>query len=85
MSASPHQPFTLPILSSFRDLQREIDVCQKQLPKVKEHEEELAALTEQLDDERWRVQLLEEDLVDPKNDTRWRKLGPVKKGVGESV
>lgn len=63
------------------NLQREIDVCQKQLPKVKEYEEELTSLTEQLEDERWRVQLLEEDLMDPKNDTRWRKLGAVKKGV----
>jgi len=62
------------------DLQREIEICQKQLPKVKEYEEELASLSEQLEDEKWRTELLEEDLVDPKNASRWRKLGNVKRG-----
>ena len=61
------------------DLQREIDICQRQLPKVKEYEDELMALRERLEDEKWRVELLEDDLVDPKNESRWRKLGVVKK------
>jgi hypothetical protein len=66
------------------DLQREIEICQKQLPKVKEAEEELASLREQFEDEKWRLELLEEDLVDPKNESRWRKLGVVKSGPGVS-
>ena len=41
------------------DLQREIEICQKQLPKVKEAEEELASLREQFEDEKWRLELLE--------------------------
>eukprot|EP01001_Neometanema_parovale_P004645 NODE_166_length_3074_cov_85.501864_g153_i0.p1 GENE.NODE_166_length_3074_cov_85.501864_g153_i0~~NODE_166_length_3074_cov_85.501864_g153_i0.p1 ORF type:complete len:935 (+),score=319.38 NODE_166_length_3074_cov_85.501864_g153_i0:91-2895(+) len=65
---------------SLGDLQREIEICQKQLPKVKEYEDEVAQLHENLEDERWRVELLEDDLVDPRNETRWRKLGTVKKG-----
>eukprot|EP01012_Entosiphon_sulcatum_P040232 TRINITY_DN53874_c0_g1_i1.p1 TRINITY_DN53874_c0_g1~~TRINITY_DN53874_c0_g1_i1.p1 ORF type:complete len:965 (+),score=292.98 TRINITY_DN53874_c0_g1_i1:89-2896(+) len=63
------------------DIQREIELCQRLLPKVKEHEEELMSLREQLDEEKWNAETLEEALVDPKNTSRWRKLGPVKKGV----
>eukprot|EP00668_Euglena_longa_P040853 GGOE01053773.1.p1 GENE.GGOE01053773.1~~GGOE01053773.1.p1 ORF type:complete len:936 (-),score=463.19 GGOE01053773.1:231-3038(-) len=66
------------------NVQREIVNCQKQLPKLREYEEELSTLQDELEDERWRVETLEEDLVDPSNESRWRKLGKVKRGTDEA-
>lgn len=59
------------------DLQRDIDLCQKILPQVRDLEEDLAELMMQLEEERWRAEVLENDLTDPSNATRWRKIGKV--------
>ncbi|CCW66534.1 unnamed protein product [Phytomonas sp. Hart1] len=57
------------------DLRREIELCERSVPKAKKLEEELAQLAEDIDDERWRTEILENDLTDPKNPYRWRKVG----------
>eukprot|EP00760_Papus_ankaliazontas_P037589 PhM_4_TR8578/c0_g1_i1/m.39088 len=62
------------------DLQREIDICQKTLPQLQDYEEDLESTMGQLEEERMRIEVLEEDVVDPKNRQRWRKLGFVQKG-----
>jgi chromosome segregation ATPase len=59
------------------DLERDIDLCQKVLPQVRDLEEELAELMIRLDEERWKAEVLEHDLTDPTNATRWRKIGKV--------
>jgi chromosome segregation ATPase len=59
------------------DLERDIDLCQKVLPQVRDMEEELAELMMRLDEERWKAEVLENDLTDPTNATRWRKIGKV--------
>ncbi|EPY29843.1 coiled-coil protein required for normal flagellar motility [Angomonas deanei] len=60
------------------DLLREVKVCQSSLPKVKQLEEELAKLTEEIEDERWKTEVIEKDLTDPNNTQRWRKIEPAK-------
>jgi len=62
------------------DLQREIDIAQKLLPKVRDLEEDLELLKMQSEDERWRAESLERAIVSPRNAARWRKLGPVATG-----
>eukprot|EP01065_Artemidia_motanka_P029968 TRINITY_DN36010_c0_g1_i1.p1 TRINITY_DN36010_c0_g1~~TRINITY_DN36010_c0_g1_i1.p1 ORF type:complete len:1004 (+),score=468.73 TRINITY_DN36010_c0_g1_i1:53-3013(+) len=62
------------------DLQREIDIAQKLLPKVRDLEEDLELLRVQTEDERWRAESLERAIVSPKNQARWRKLGAVATG-----
>eukprot|EP01063_Lacrimia_lanifica_P022271 TRINITY_DN29915_c0_g1_i1.p1 TRINITY_DN29915_c0_g1~~TRINITY_DN29915_c0_g1_i1.p1 ORF type:complete len:968 (+),score=513.92 TRINITY_DN29915_c0_g1_i1:108-3011(+) len=62
------------------DLQREIDICQKLLPKVRDLEEDLEQLNSLIEDERWRSECLERAIVSPTNAARWRKLSTVAKG-----
>eukprot|EP01062_Namystynia_karyoxenos_P003561 TRINITY_DN1128_c0_g1_i1.p1 TRINITY_DN1128_c0_g1~~TRINITY_DN1128_c0_g1_i1.p1 ORF type:complete len:990 (+),score=533.18 TRINITY_DN1128_c0_g1_i1:102-3071(+) len=62
------------------DLQREIDIAQKMLPKVRDLEEDLELLKMQMEDERWRAESLERAIVSPRNQARWRKLGAVATG-----
>lgn len=59
------------------DTQRQIELCQRVLPQVRDMEEDLAKLVQDLEDERWRASVLESDLTDPLNPSRWRKLGKV--------
>eukprot|EP00672_Neobodo_designis_P028002 CAMPEP_0174833864 /NCGR_PEP_ID=MMETSP1114-20130205/4494_1 /TAXON_ID=312471 /ORGANISM="Neobodo designis, Strain CCAP 1951/1" /LENGTH=958 /DNA_ID=CAMNT_0016067763 /DNA_START=28 /DNA_END=2904 /DNA_ORIENTATION=+ len=59
------------------DLERDIDLCQKVLPQVRDMEEELADLMMRLDEERWKAETLEADLTDPTNASRWRRIGKV--------
>ena len=59
------------------NIQREIDICQKVLPEVRDMEEDLAQMLQDLEDERWRADALEKDLTDPANASRWRNLGKV--------
>ncbi|ESS66591.1 hypothetical protein TCDM_04691 [Trypanosoma cruzi Dm28c] len=56
------------------DLCREVDVVRQSIPKVKELEEQLAKLTDDIDDEQWKVEVLENDLTNPKNPHRWRLI-----------
>ncbi|CCW60652.1 unnamed protein product [Phytomonas sp. EM1] len=56
------------------DLNREIELCQRSVPKAKQLEDELAKLTEDIEDEHWRAEILENDLTDPNNPYRWRKI-----------
>jgi chromosome segregation ATPase len=56
------------------DLQREIDLCQRVLPQVRDMEEDLADALMQLEEEKWRAEVLEADLSDPNNPHRWRHL-----------
>lgn len=56
------------------DVLRDINVCQRSLSKVKEMEVELARINEDIDDERWRARILENDLTDPNNPYRWRHI-----------
>lgn len=56
------------------DIHREIENCQRVLPQVSVLEKELAQLQTELDDEQWRVDVLEAELVDPHNKQRWNKL-----------
>lgn len=65
------------------DLQRQIELCQRLLPQVRDMEEDLAKLVQDLEDERWRAEVLENDLTDPLNPTRWRRLGKV--GTGSTI
>ena len=60
------------------DLQREIEICQRVLPEVRDLEEDLAQLMQDHQDEKWRAEVLEKDLTDPNNKARWRKLDTVK-------
>eukprot|EP00755_Sulcionema_specki_P007955 Sspe_Gene.39614::Locus_19105_Transcript_1_3_Confidence_0.429_Length_3005::g.39614::m.39614 len=62
------------------DLQREIDICQKMLPKVRDHEEDLEQLIMLIEDEQWRAEALERAIVSPSNQARWRTLGSVGTG-----
>jgi len=62
------------------DLQREIDICQKVLPQLQDYEEDLERTMEQLEEERLRIEYLEEDVIDPDNKQRWRRLGFVRTG-----
>ncbi|EPY19558.1 coiled-coil protein required for normal flagellar motility [Strigomonas culicis] len=59
------------------DLQRELEICQKTLPKVQQMEEELARLNEEIDDERWKMEVVERDLTDPSNLQRYRHIETV--------
>lgn len=59
------------------DLSREVQVCYKMLPKVKELEEELRKIELEVEDEAWRVEVLEKDLTDPNNPHRWRRIKKV--------
>ncbi|ORC93646.1 coiled-coil flagellar protein, move backward only 2 [Trypanosoma theileri] len=56
------------------DLRREVDVVQKSVPKVKELEAQLETLVDEIDDERWKIEVLENDLTNPKNPYRWRVI-----------
>ncbi|KAH9577556.1 hypothetical protein LSM04_008224 [Trypanosoma melophagium] len=56
------------------DLRREVDVVQKTVPKVKELEAQLENLIDEIDDERWKIEVLENDLTNPKNPYRWRVI-----------
>lgn len=56
------------------DLQRQIELCQRVLPQVRDMEDDLAQLLQNLEDEKWRAEVLESDLTDPSNPSRWRKL-----------
>ena len=62
------------------NLQREIDICQQLLPKVRDLEEDLEELTNLIEDEKWRADCLERAIVSPKNHSRWRKLSSVATG-----
>lgn len=59
------------------NLAREIEVCNKTIPKVRQLEEELMSLQHDVDDERWRVEVLENDLTNPNNPHRWRRIEKV--------
>lgn len=61
------------------DLQREIDLCQRLLPQARDLEEDLAEVCALLEDERWRAEVLENDITDPENPHRWRKLEKIGK------
>jgi chromosome segregation ATPase len=65
------------------DLQRQIELCQRVLPQVRDMEEDLAKLLQELEDERWRAEVLENDLTDPLNANRWRMLDKPKKDGGK--
>ncbi|RNF11170.1 coiled-coil protein required for normal flagellar motility [Trypanosoma rangeli] len=56
------------------DLYREVEVVRKSAPKIKELEEQLEQMTEYIDDERWKVEVLENDLTNPNNPHRWRLI-----------
>ncbi|RNF05777.1 coiled-coil flagellar protein, move backward only 2 [Trypanosoma conorhini] len=56
------------------DLYREVEVVRQSVPKIKELEEQLEQMTEDIDDERWKVEVLENDLTNPKNPYRWRLI-----------
>lgn len=64
------------------DLSREIQVCYKVLPKVQELEEELRKMEAEVEDEAWRVEVLEKDLTDPNNQHRWRRIPKVLSSSG---
>eukprot|EP00796_Vickermania_ingenoplastis_P007276 gene7276-5120_t len=59
------------------DLARAIEVCSKALPKVRQLEEDLRSLQMDLEDEAWRVEVLENDLTNPNNPHRWRRIEKV--------
>lgn len=64
------------------DLSREVQVCYKMLPKVQELEEELRRMEGEVEDEAWRVEVLEKDLTDPNNPHRWRRIKKVLSSPG---
>lgn len=59
------------------DVTREVDVCRRSIPKVKQLEDELQKLLSEIDDETWRVEVLEKDLISPTNPHRWRHIDRV--------
>lgn len=63
------------LTAKLTDLQRQIELCQKVLPEVRDMEEQLASVLLELDDERLRAEVLEDDITDPSNTSRWRKVG----------
>lgn len=65
------------------DLAREIEVCNKALPKVRQLEEELRVLQMDIEDETWRMEVLENDLTNPNNPHRWRRIDMVLPPQGE--
>nr|CCC90099.1 conserved hypothetical protein [Trypanosoma congolense IL3000] len=64
------------------DVHREVDLVRALVPQVKELERELAKLVDEIDDERWKVEVLENDLTNPKNPHRWRLLKRQNAGRG---
>ncbi|KAH8607386.1 hypothetical protein ERJ75_001410400 [Trypanosoma vivax] len=56
------------------DIHREVDLLRLTIPKVKELEMELTKITDEIDDERWKVEVLENDLTNPRNPHRWRLI-----------
>ncbi|XQJ30557.1 hypothetical protein NXY56_006654 [Leishmania guyanensis] len=52
----------------------DIEVCQHSIPKVSQMELELTRLREEIEIEQWRTQVLEDDLTDPKNPHRWKRI-----------
>lgn len=62
--------------TALADLLRALEVCQRSVPRVRQLEEELEALNTDMDDERWRMEVLENELTDPNNTHRWRFLEP---------
>eukprot|EP00658_Telonema_sp_P-2_P030838 TRINITY_DN23218_c0_g1_i2.p1 TRINITY_DN23218_c0_g1~~TRINITY_DN23218_c0_g1_i2.p1 ORF type:complete len:442 (+),score=157.68 TRINITY_DN23218_c0_g1_i2:217-1542(+) len=67
------------------DLQRQIELCQKVLPEVRDMEEQLSKTLLELDDERMRAEILEHDITDPSNAARWRQAGKPAKTVDGKV
>lgn len=59
------------------DLYRQLEVCQRSVPKVRQLEEELARLASEIEDERWRTETLEKDITDPSNTQRYREVKAV--------
>ena len=67
------------------DLQRQIELCQRVLPEVRDMEEQLSKTLLELDDERMRAEILEHDITDPSNAARWRLTGKPAKGADGQV
>lgn len=64
------------------DLSRDVQVCYTKLPKVQKLEEELRRMESEVEDEAWRVEVLERDLTDPNNQHRWRRIPKVLSSSG---
>lgn len=67
----------------FTDVRRQVDLVRASVPQVKELENRLAKILNDIDDEKWKVEVLENDLTNPKNAHRWRLLK--RQNAGRSV
>lgn len=72
------------LTAKLTDLQRQIELCQKVLPEVRDMEEQLASVLLELDDERLRAEVLEDDITDPANTNRIRRVGKAPGGVSDA-